>query len=367
MSAPFRLLIAAGGTGGHLFPALAVAEALRDQIPAEVIFVGTGRELEQKIVGGAGFELRALSLQPVTGRGGLGVLKVLGLFPVRFFQAIRLVRSIRPTVVFGFGGYPSVLPVLAAFLLRIPRVVHEQNAEVGLANRLLGIVATKIFAAPGAQGFWLGADAKVTHLNNPVRKILSNIPDWSPPEADAPLRVLVLGGSQGATSVNTAIVNLLPQLAKRSVSVRHQAGKADAERVRAAYEAFPDLHAVVEPFIDDMAAAYRDAHLIVSRAGAMSAAEIAECGRPAIFVPLPIARSHQRQNVTFLERFEAAVVVEQGEGFDQRLAETLLRLVDSRDTLAHMASQTRLAARQSTARSAEVVADFLRRCGEREL
>ncbi len=361
MTPPIRVVIAAGGTGGHLFPAVAVGEAIDALGPAEIIFVGTGRELERRIIGGAGYRLESLSLPPVTGRGVWGAARVLGELPVRLVQALRLLQSVRPAVVLGFGGYPSVLPVLAAWLMRVPRVIQEQNAEVGLANRLLSLFATHVFAAPGAAGFWCSR-RRVTHVNNPVRKALDGIRRWSPPGPGEPFRLLVLGGSQGATAVNSAVLAAVGRLQGSRLEVHHQTGANDFDRVANAYRQIPGVPAVVEPFIENMGAAYGNAHLIISRAGAMSAAEIAEAGRPALFVPLPIARSHQRQNVRFLEEAGAALVVEQGEGFDARFAEALAGLMDDAQRLEAMAGAARRSARAGERRSADVVADYVVSC-----
>lgn len=350
------MVIAAGGTGGHLYPAVAVAEAVCERMSAEVVFVGTGRELEQRIVRGAGFQLEALSLEPVTGKGVRGLCKALVIFPARFLQAVRLIRRIRPNVVLGFGGFPSVLPVLAACLLGVPTILHEQNGEVGLANRLLSLVAGRVFAAPGARGFWRTPRAGVVHLNNPVRRSLRSIAPWDAPRAGEPLRLLVLGGSQGAMAVNSAVVAMLRELADLPLRIRHQTGASDYGRIVELYKELGTSSASVEPFIDDMAAAYGEAHLIISRAGAMSVAEVAESGRPAIFIPLPIARSHQRRNVCFLEEAGAAVVVEQGDGFSERLTVAVRGMLSDHALLGRMAAGAARVAGASHEPSSAVIA-----------
>lgn len=356
MAEPIQIVFAAGGTGGHIFPALAVAEAAGEILPVKVLFVGTGKELERRIVGAAGYELTALSLAPVTGRGKLGLLAVVLSLPYRMWCCLRLFSRIKPAVVYGFGGYPSVLPILSACCLRIPCVIHEQNAEVGLANRLLGLFAKRIFAARGALGFWGGRDKGVVTVNNPVRKVMSEVASWKAPNQNEPLRLLILGGSQGAVSVNSAVIGLLPELKKRNLEIVHQSGESDFERVSKAYEESGFRGGKVVAFLSDMAAAYANAHLVVSRAGAMSAAEISATARPAIYIPLPIARAHQRENVRFQEEFGAAVVVEQDSNFAHHLERAILAIIDDPERLRAMATRAEQSRESETERSAAQIA-----------
>ncbi len=313
-----KVLIAAGGTGGHIVPAITLADELNTAGVSEVVFVGVGKELEKKLVEGAGYQLEILPFVPVLGGGVGGLIKFFFTLPGAILKGIKLFRSIKPQLVIGFGGFPSFVPIVVAWLLRIPRVLFEQNVKVGLANKILSLFADKLFAVPRASGFW--SKKEVQYVGNPVRKDFYSLSPYKLPKSDEPFRLLVVGGSQGAKSLNSYILNTIPLFKKQNAIVWHQTGKLDYERVNTTYKKSEFKTEKLTPFIDNMAKAYEWAHLVVSRAGAMSVAEVMASGRPAIFVPLQIAAGHQRENIPEGE----AIVAETEEELQQELTKLLL-------------------------------------------
>lgn len=350
-----RVLIAAGGTGGHIIPAIAVAQALKKDYPdAEVTFVGVGKDLERKLVGEAGFPLESLPSVPVSGGGINGVLRFLRLLPSGLFAARQLNDRICPQVVIGFGGYPAFLPMLEAFLRRIPRVLHEQNAKVGIANKLLSLIASKIFAVHGAVDFW-GFKA-IEHINNPVRQKFLDVSVWQASVAGEQFRILIVGGSQGAVSLNAAVLECVDIFTKLNVFVTHQTGAKDFEHVQSEYEKRNFSAVEVVPFIDDMAAMYEAAQLVICRAGAMTVAEVCAAGRPAIFVPLVIAGGHQSDNCRALVKKNGALMLPQDVNLVPKLRETIEHLVSHPKTLKTIADKARAEYLQDGKPSAEIIA-----------
>lgn len=343
-----RVLIMAGGTGGHIFPALAVARHLREA-GAEVLWLGARDGLETRLVPRAGIELATIRVRGLRGRGLLGRLG----FPVRLAVAmggaVAVILRFRPLVLLGMGGFASGPGGLVAALLHRPLVIHEQNAVAGLTNRWLARVATQRLT-----GF-AGALPRATHVGNPVRDDIGALP---PPGVrlagrKGRLRLLVLGGSQGARSLNEAVPAVLGALpVDRRPRVHHQCGRGAADEVRRRYvEA--RVEARVEPFIEDMAAAYGWADLAVCRAGALTLAELAASGLGAVLVPYPWAvDDHQRHNAEPFVEEGAARRLTEGPAFAERLAETLADLLGgeaSRPRLTAMASAARGLARPDAA------------------
>lgn len=349
------IVLAAGGTGGHIFPALALAEALtEDDSSAELLFIGIGTEIEQRLIGEAGFELEVIPFVPVTGKGIKGVFRLLVNFPGALFTALRLFRKRRPGVVIGFGGYPSFIPVIAAWLKRVPCILHEQNVQVGLANKILCRFANRIFAVHGAHGF--SHKKPVTFLANPVRQAFDAVGDWEPPSPENPFTVLVVGGSQGAVSLNDAILKLTPTLKRLGIKLIHQSGAKDLSRVNKHYEKSSYTQVTAHAFIDDMAQMYAQAHLLICRAGAMTVAEVSASGRPAIFVPLPIAAGHQAQNAHHLVENGAALLIRQDEALADKLASHLEALVNNHQKLSNMAEKARECSKQEDLSAAKQIA-----------
>lgn len=345
-----RVMIMAAGTGGHIFPGLAVAEALRRH-GAEVVWLGTPAGLENRLVPARGIELEHITIGGLRGRGLVGWLAA----PVRvlraMLQARRILRRHRPDCALSMGGYVAGPGALAARLLGIPLVVHEQNAIAGFTNRLLAPLARRVFT-----GF-PDTLARGEHVGNPVREEIARLPE---PDArfagrDGPLRVLVVGGSLGAGAFSEVLpeaLSLIP--ASRRPRVLHQAGR-QYEATLAAYRRFGIDGEVVE-FIDDMAAAWRDADLAICRAGALTVAELAAAGLAAILVPFPHAvDDHQRANARFLADHEAGHLIGEADLDAKWLAERLGSVC--RQQLLVMARNARALARDD---AAEAVAEACR-------
>lgn len=345
-----RVMIMAAGTGGHIFPGLAVAEALRRH-GAEVVWLGTPAGLENRIVPARGIELEHITIGGLRGRGLVGWLAA----PLRvlraMLQARRILRRRRPDCALSMGGYVAGPGALAARLLGIPLVVHEQNAIAGFTNRLLAPLARRVFT-----GF-PDTLARGEHVGNPVREEIARLPEPDERFAgrDGPLRVVVIGGSLGAGAFSEVVpeaLSLIP--ASRRPRVLHQAGR-QYEATLAAYRRFGIDGDVVE-FIDDMAAAWRDADLAICRAGALTVAELAAAGLAAILVPFPHAvDDHQRANARFLADHEAGHLIGESDLDAKWLAERLGSVC--RQQLLIMARNARALARDD---AAEAVAEACR-------
>ncbi len=297
-----RIVITGGGTGGHLFPALAVHDALRARRPdTSALFVGSATGVEATILPRRGHAFRGLTASKVSGTGlGRRIAALAGL-PATVHQAMGFLREFRPQVVFGVGGYASVPTMTAAILARVPRVIHEQNAIPGLANRTLGCLANAVAVSFGDAARFF--PARRTHVTgNPVRAEI-RAGDAAAARARLGLAqdaftVLVFGGSQGARRLNQAVVEALPDLARDGAGLQfvHAAGARDLADVRRGYDA-GGVRGTVEPFIDDMALAYQAADFIICRSGAGTIFELAAVGKPALLVPFPYAANdHQRLN-----------------------------------------------------------------------
>lgn len=343
-----RAVIMAGGTGGHVFPALAVANELRSR-GFDVSWLGTRRGIETRLVPEAKIDIDYITVQGVRGRGVVGLLKAPFLIALAVLQSLRLLRRRKPDVVVGFGGFASGPGGVAAKLLGIPLLVHEQNAVAGTTNRLLSRVAARTLA-----GFdrvletsqWVG---------NPVRAQIQQLPEPSVRYAergDAPLRLLVLGGSLGALAINELVPQALALLApEERPSVHHQCGPKHSE-VTSAHYLQAQVEASIEPFIDDMAAAYAWADLVICRAGALTVAELAAAGVAAILVPLPSAiDDHQTHNAAVLAGVGAALSVAQRDLNAGSLAELLRTQCSDRQKLQVMAENARKVDRPDAAQS----------------
>ncbi len=306
------IVIAAGGTGGHLYPAVALArEFLRYDPRAKILFVGTARGLESKVLAHEGFELVLISAKPVMGKGLFGALRGLCATPVSLWQCLRILRARQADLVIGVGGYTSPMMLLAAALAGVVRVILEPNAHSGAANKAVGPFAQRVFLA-----FESAADSfdrsKVRVVGTPIRKAFLDGMRQSR-EKSGPPHLLIFGGSQGAKAMNAAVMEGLPDLMTQipHLTVTHQTGESDHARVAEAYRRAGFEQQVV-PFIYDMPAALRQADLVVARAGAMTVAELTACGKPAILIPLPSAiYDHQTKNAKVMEAAGAAVLLTQ--------------------------------------------------------
>jgi len=338
------ILVMAGGTGGHVYPALAVARALQ-QRSREVVWLGTHRGMESRVIPAAGIDMEWISVGGLRGKG-LGTLL---LAPFRLLlalvQAMRVVLRHRPAAVVGMGGFVSGPGGLAAWLLRRPLLIHEQNAVAGLTNRLLARLARVVLQAfPGS----FPAGVATETVGNPVRSEIAELPEPTARYArhDGPLRLLVLGGSQGALALNRAMPAALALLpAEVRPVVRHQTGSRTLDVAAAAY-ADNSIDAELLPFIDDMAAAYAWADLVVCRAGALTVAELSAAGLPAIFIPFPAAvDDHQTVNAQPLVAAGAAAIMQEKDLRNESLAALLGDWLRSRDELCACAVRARELAR----------------------
>jgi UDP-N-acetylglucosamine--N-acetylmuramyl-(pentapeptide) pyrophosphoryl-undecaprenol N-acetylglucosamine transferase len=359
-----RALIAGGGTGGHLFPGIALAEEVVTRHPKnDVVFVGTDRGLEARVVPQHGFVFEAIRSRGLKGMGLVKLMLGLLTLPLSFFDALRLLRKYRPDVVVGVGGYSSGPVVLAAWLLRIPTAVQEQNALPGFTNKVLGRVVDAVFLSfEEAASFF--RRKKVHVLGNPIRRgLLENF--LRPRQAHAAFTVLVFGGSLGAKGLNARVLDALGHLEdlKGELRIVHQTGKADLEAVRAGYAA-KGFDADVREFIDDMAAAYLGADLVVCRAGATTVAELTVCKKASILVPFPFATDdHQAVNAKALVDAGAALMFREAELTGETLAATIRQLKGDPERLAKMERAAGLLGRPEAARE---IADVLQQlCLER--
>lgn len=349
-----RVLIMAGGTGGHVFPALACARLFAEQ-GYEVHWLGTRKGIEAELVPAAGFPIHYIDIQGLRGKGRLGLLKAPVQLLRALFQSLRLVSALKPVCVLGAGGYVTGPGGLAAWLKRIPLVIHEQNAVVGTSNRLLSR-----FARRHCEGFAgsFAASAKRLTTGNPVREDIFRVPAMDRPGERQP-RLLVLGGSLGALPLNTLLpsaVALLDETVRPEVW--HQCGKLHLDLTTQSY-ADVGVQARVEPFITDMAAAYAWADLVVCRAGALTISELAAAARPALLIPLPHAiDDHQSANAGFLANQQAALTLPQHSLNSESLAEQLNSLFTQPETLQAMADNARRQAKPNA------TADVVNACKE---
>lgn len=330
-----RILIAGGGTGGHLFPGLAIAEALRERAPGVVIrFAGSAYGLESRVVPAQGYRLYRI---PVRGLYAVPLrrkLWVAAMLPFAFLKCVGVLLSYRPHLIIGVGGYASA-PILATgLLLGFRCVIQEQNAYPGLTNRLLGrFVHTAFVSVEDTQGFFHRSVVTGTPVREAIRALRR---EARPGEGGGPPRppgaaplLFVFGGSQGANVINRALVDALPCLEGRPLRILHQTGPRDLEWVRQAYLR-TELEAEVVPFLEDMAAAYRRCRLIVSRSGASAVNEIVTAGRASVLIPIPhTSGEHQLRNAQRVQAAGAGLVIEQHELSGERLARTLTGLLDA--------------------------------------
>lgn len=340
-----RVIVTGGGTGGHLFPGIAVAEAILTRIPgSKIMFIGTDRQLDSNALAGRPFAAAAIRCQGLKGRSLPARLGALLQLPPALLAAMRHIRGFRPDLVFGVGGYVTGPVILAARLLGVPTCIHEQNSIPGIANRVLGRLADRIFISiPGSEKFF---PARKTVLSgNPVRQeLLAAAGSANRRPADlktGACTLLVLGGSQGARMVNRLILEgLRTHLHDLPAGLRiiHQTGRDDELPVRQQYESL-GLEARVAAFFQNMAELYLEADLVVSRAGATTLAELTIFRKPAILIPYPYAAdNHQEENGRCLLHEGGAVLFRQSELDGDRLGREIIRLLKNPELLRQMAA-----------------------------
>jgi UDP-N-acetylglucosamine--N-acetylmuramyl-(pentapeptide) pyrophosphoryl-undecaprenol N-acetylglucosamine transferase len=350
-----RVLIAGGGTGGHIIPALAVARALVARHSAEILFVGTPRGMESRLVPDAGFQLRLIEVGPLKNVSPLVRLRTAFALPRSILDCRHIVRDFKPNVVFGVGGYASGPGMAAALQMRVPTLAFEPNAMPGFANRLIGRRVQAAAVNFPAASKWF-RNAEVTGI--PVRPEFFALPAPDP----YPPRLLVFGGSQGARLFNQVLPRIAPALldAIAGLTILHQSGARHADTTRAAYEASgaDPTRWQVEPFLDDMPARFAQAHLVMARSGASTVAELAAAGKPALLVPFAAAADdHQTRNAeVMVDAGAAALLSERSLEAQSTLLDTLIRLLNSPDALASMSAAART---QAHPQAAEQIADRL--------
>ncbi len=361
---PARILMVSGGTGGHIFPVLAVAEELRRRggvagRPYEIEFVGTRRPLEAKLIPAAGFCLHAVDSAGLKGIGGLRWLRNFLVLPRTAIEVALILKEFRPCVVVGIGGYLAGPVMMDAAIRDIPTVLIEPNARPGFTNRLLApmVRAAAVGFAETAELY--GTKAHITGL--PVRRAFLNIP---PRNSAQPLTVLIVGGSQGAKAMNREVPEGMSMLVRHLGKLRiiHQTGERDYNEVRRAYLE-RGAEAEVHAFIDDMPGMLAEADLVIARSGATTVAELSAAGRASVLVPFPGATDqHQLENARVMEKAGAARVIVQSELTPERLVAELRGLMASTGTLDKMAARARRLARPDAAeRIADLVEGFARR------
>jgi len=352
---PLRLLVAGGGTGGHLYPGIAVAEEVKTATGGEAVFVGTARGLETRLVPAAGFPLELVTVSGLKRMGLRGLLRGLTRLPGAFIESARILRRHNPDVVLGVGGYASGPLVFAAALLGYPTAIQEQNSQPGFTNRVLGKLVRRVFVAfdDAAARF---AGRKVRRVGNPVRRsFLDRVAAGAPTEDGR--AVVILGGSQGSRAVNELAAGMVRVLDARGrlPPIIHQTGADQLNEMQVTYAAHGfEGRVELRPFIDDMPAVLGKAALCIARAGALTLAELAIMRRPAILIPLPTAADdHQTMNARAFERAGAAVLLPQAEASATRLAD----LVD--EILQDPARRAAMAAAMGTLARADATRDIV--------
>ena len=336
-----RLLIAGGGTGGHLFPGMAVAEEFLARDPAnQVLFVGTERGIEARAVPAAGYRLELISAAGVRGKGGFSQIKAAAMMLYGYAQSRRVLKKFRPDFVLGVGGYASLPMVLAARGMQVPCFIHEQNAIPGMTNKVLSRLVRQVFITLEESAKFFPKD-RILVTGNPLRRQILDLVEQaalpgetvtlqSPGESERRFRIFVFGGSQGAHAINMAMIDALPHLAGMSgrLEICHQTGERDCSDVQTAYTA-SEIPARVHPFISDMASEYHKADLIICRAGATTIAEATACGKACLFIPFPHAvDDHQRRNAEALLKKQACFMLLEHELTGERLAEEIRKVMD---------------------------------------
>ncbi|MFO7986716.1 MAG: undecaprenyldiphospho-muramoylpentapeptide beta-N-acetylglucosaminyltransferase [Desulfatiglandaceae bacterium] len=347
---PFRCVIAGGGTGGHLFPGIAVVEELNTRLGhVDPLFIVGRRPMEAQILSTYGYRTQSIEVEGMTGRGLKKGFAVSAKLPKSFLQSLSVIRSFSPAVVLGVGGYSSGPFCLTARMMGIPTAIHEQNAYPGLTNLLLARVVDRIFISLDESRPYFD-EAKTILTGNPVRHafVFRQVQAKTKTEDFC---VLVVGGSQGARAINQVFVAALQSLREegRSLKVLHQTGTQDYERVKADYM-HRGLSGDVFPFIDDMAAAYARADLVISRAGATTLFELAAMGKPSILVPYPFAtHGHQEINAMSLVRVGGAEMVLQEDLTGERITSLVMKYMDDPAALHRMAECAQKMSRRDAA------------------
>ena len=362
-----RMIIAGGGTGGHLFPGIAIAEEFKERGDEnEVLFVGTEKGIEARVLPKLGWPVRFISAEGIKGKGALSKIRALYKLIPGFFESVKVIKEFGPDAVIGVGGYASAPLLMAARFLRIRTAIHEQNALPGVTNRTLGKVVNTVFVSfPGSIGFF--PEGKVVVSGNPLRReILKGLkrPAVSSQQSEKKT-ILIFGGSLGAHRINMAVLEMIGQINEPDRwRIIHQTGEKDYKEVKEGYiEA--DWQTDVRPFIYDMASAYSEADLVICRAGATTVAELTAAGKPAILIPYPFAADdHQRVNAESLVKAGGGVMILEKDLTGEGLASEVERLLDNGDILRSMGEKAGTLARLDASKF--VVDEIYELVGSRE-
>jgi UDP-N-acetylglucosamine--N-acetylmuramyl-(pentapeptide) pyrophosphoryl-undecaprenol N-acetylglucosamine transferase len=332
-------MLTGGGTGGHLFPAVATAQQFQKQFPnTEVLFVGTKRKVDTGALKNYGFASRTIDCYGVKGKNPYQLLKAIVTLPRAYMQALKVIKEFKPDVIVGVGGYVTGPVISAAKSMGIPAVIHEQNSVPGLANRKLGaIVDTICLSLPGSGAQF--NQNKVVYTGNPVRTDILELAHQKRKTDIKKKTILVLGGSQGAQAINDLFPKTLGAIQgalKKELRIIHQTGEKDVEGVRRAYE-IQNIEAKVEPFFRNMPSVYKEADLVVSRAGATTLAEISVLGKPALLIPYPYAAdNHQEKNGNYYVQGGGAIQFIQKKLTAEKLGDAVVTLLNDPEKLKKM-------------------------------
>lgn len=350
-----RVLIMAGGTGGHVFPALAIAKKLMDE-GCQILWLGTRGRMEEQLVPKYGINIEYIDVKGIRKNGVRTKLSAPFMVLKAVLQAKRVIKKFRPQVVLGMGGYASGPGGVAAYLQGIPVVLHEQNAKAGLTNRLLFKIAKR--ALLGFPGAFTGS--KVTVVGNPVRESIVKLNELVRDFTLNPLKISIIGGSLGARALNEIVPEALMNFKSDSIKVVHQCGKGNSENVKKAYQKAA-FDVSVSDFVDDMDDLYKNTDLIICRAGALTVAEVTCAGVPAIFVPLPTAvDDHQYKNASFVQKEGGAVIFRQYELTSEILFNTINDLNNNRAKLEQMSQNAKHCAKlNATEKAVEIIKELV--------
>jgi|Deesub1362B_J571_1020462.scaffolds.fasta_scaffold00152_39 UDP-N-acetylglucosamine--N-acetylmuramyl-(pentapeptide) pyrophosphoryl-undecaprenol N-acetylglucosamine transferase len=368
-----RVVVAGGGTGGHLYPALALIEELKERYPQiEVSFMGSDRGIESRVIPKEGYPLRIIDVEGFVGKPFFKKLRALWKLTKSIKQSYRYLQELQPQIVIGSGGYVSFPPVLSAWLLKIPTLIMEQDTMPGVANRVLGKIANAVCVS-NQDAIKYFPRHKTYLTGSPVRKKILKGSKKSALKIfslrEGLFTVFVFGGSSGAHSINTAMVEALQWLLdlKDNIQFLHQTGSDDYEFVRDAYRSY-GFYGTVTPFIYQMPEAYAVADLVICRAGASTISELCATGKPSILIPYPYATSsHQLRNALRLEAIGASVVIQDRELSGERLAGEIKKLILDEDRRADMRHRALASAKvDATERIVDLVVSILKNAPEQQ-
>lgn len=351
------ILIAAGGTGGHIFPALSVAQELKDSSSYPIVWVGAFKSLEQTIIPKYDFPIELVSIKGLRGKG----LKRLFSLPVilinSLYQSYKIIKRIRPRVIVGFGGYVTFPIALMGWLLKVPVLIHEQNSIAGLSNKILAKIAAHVLVSYPK----VLTSSKTTLVGNPVRAEITNLLPLKEryESRQGGLNILVLGGSLGAKTFNQVLPHAFTFIKDKVNSITHQVGRGDALMVKKLYESLNVTQVEVLNFIDNIDVEYAKADLIICRSGASTLSEVCSCGVATILVPFPYAvDDHQKHNALYLVEHNAAYMVLEGEKFIDEIT-AILQHID-RFKCVELATQARLLARpNATQEISKIIQNYI--------